>query len=113
MKDKYTTQIFIDGDFPSGKGNCKYHCSPTCHPGQIDPDKWHFGCTHKAWPQNKYGDFVPFVDCEGNKSKCDLKNYPKFIGRYKQGKNLSLKYAKEKIKRLENELLEIKELTEL
>lgn len=27
--------IFIDGDFPTGK-KCKYHCSPTCHPGQVD-----------------------------------------------------------------------------
>ena len=64
--------VFIDGDFPTGKG-CKYHCSPTCHPGQVDENKWHFGCTHPAWPQNRERDFGPFVDCDGDKRKCELK----------------------------------------
>jgi len=64
--------IFIDGDFKTGMGNCPYHCSPTCHPGQIDPDRWRYGCTHKAWPQNK--------------ERLDLKNKMKCsecIGTYK------------------------------
>lgn len=98
--------IFIDGDFKSGIGNCPYHCSPTCHPGQIDPDKWHYGCTHKAWPQNKYGDFVPFVDCGGDMSKCELKG-KKFTSLYLKGKRLSLKYAQQKVERLEREINEI------
>jgi hypothetical protein len=100
--------MFIDGDFKTGMGNCKYHCSPTCHPGQIDHDKWHYGCTHKAWPQNKYGDFVPFVDCDGDISKCELKG-KKFAHSYKRGKSLSLRYAKEKVARLEKEIAEYNE----
>lgn len=62
--------IFIEGDFPTGK-KCKYHCSPTCHPGQIDENHWHFGCLHKAWPQNT-NDFCPFVECGGDPSKCEI-----------------------------------------
>jgi hypothetical protein len=67
------TQIFIDGDFDSGIGNCKHHCSPTCHPGQIDENNWHYGCRHPAWPQNQEGDFVPFVECNGDRRKCEIK----------------------------------------
>lgn len=98
--------IFIDGDFKTNMGDCEFHCSPTCHPGQIDPDKWHYGCTHKAWPQNKYGDFVPFVECGGIKANCEFKldMYKKFASRYKRGKNLSLNYAKKKVAKLEKEI---------
>jgi len=81
---------FIDGDFKTNMGNCKYHCSPTCYPGQIGPE-WHYGCTHKAWPENKYGDFVPFVKCEGKKENCDLKDYKKLI---KKTNKLKIKYIK-------------------
>lgn len=63
---------FIDGDFKTGKGDCKHHCSPTCHPAQIGP-KWKYGCLHPKWPQNKAGDFCPIVDCGGLKEKCELK----------------------------------------
>lgn len=56
--------IYIDGDFPSKIGNCKYHCSPSCHPAQTGPD-WKYGCLHIAWPQNKHGDFCPMVKCAG------------------------------------------------
>lgn len=35
--------VFIDGDFSTGK-KCKQHCSPTCHPGQVDENHWHYGC---------------------------------------------------------------------
>jgi len=101
--------LFIDGDFKSEMGNCEFHCCPTCHPGQVDPDKWHYGCTHKAWPQNKYGDFVPFVDCEGYKDRCELKG-TRCASRYRQGKSLSLKYAEEKVERLKKEIAIIDEL---
>jgi hypothetical protein len=77
--------IFIDGDFDSGKGNCKYHCSPTCHPAQVGSD-WKYGCRHPAWPQNKYGDFVPIVECGGNRKKCEA-NFKYFIIGLKRRKN--------------------------
>lgn len=102
------TQFFIDGDFPSRKGDCPYHCSPTCHPAQIGPD-WEYGCTHKAWPANRYGDFVPIVFCGGEKSKCELKG-KKFVAHYLRGKNLSIKYALAKIGRLQKEIQELKEI---
>ena len=102
------SELFIDGDFPSGKGECKFHCSPTCHPCQVGPE-WLYGCTHKAWPQNKYGDFVPIVNCKGIKSKCELKG-KRFASRFRQGKSLSLRYAKEKVAKLEKEIAIIDEL---
>jgi len=98
--------IHIDGDFKTNKGDCKYHCCPTCHPGQIDPEKWNYGCTHKAWPQNKEGDFVPFVDCDGEKSKCDLKGKI-FAKNYRRGKVNSLHHALAKVIRLEQEIKEM------
>jgi hypothetical protein len=101
-------QIFLDGDFPSGMGNCKFHCSPTCHPGQVGPE-WKYGCTHPAWPANKYGGFVPLVDCGGDKSKCELKG-KKFVSHYLRGKRLSLKYALQKVERLKNEIEEVTKL---
>ena len=65
--------VFLDGDFPSGKGDCRFHCSSTCHPVQIGP-KWKYGCLHPAWPQNQAGDFCPIVKCAGKTSKCELPN---------------------------------------
>ena len=62
--------IYIDGDFSTGKP-CQYHCSPTCHPGQVGP-KWRYGCLHPGFPANKFGDFCPLVDCGGQFRKCDL-----------------------------------------
>ena len=62
--------MHIDGDFSTGKP-CKYHCSPSCHPAQVGP-KWKYGCLHKAWPQNKADDFVPIVDCSGERKKCEI-----------------------------------------
>lgn len=94
--------IYLDGDFPTRQGDCNFHCSPTCHPGQVGPD-WKFGCTHKAWPANKYGDFVPLVDCNGQKSKCDLLK-TKLLSNYKRGKVNSLNHAKRKIEKLEKEI---------
>ena len=66
--------VFIDGDFKSGKGACKYHCSPTCHPAQTGPD-WLYGCLHPAWPTNQDHSFCPIVECVGDKRKCDLKRF--------------------------------------
>jgi hypothetical protein len=63
-------QIFIDGDFPSGE-KCKFHCWPSCHPMQVGPEDV-FGCTHKAWPANQYGDFCPIVKCGGEIAKCEV-----------------------------------------
>ena len=76
-------RIFIDGDFDSKKGSCEHHCSPSCHPAQIGPE-WVYGCRHKAWPANRYGDFVPIVECNGDKTKCDMLG-KKFLTNYKRG----------------------------
>ena len=57
------------------------------------------------------GDFVPFVECDGQPEKCDLPRI--FASRYKQGKTLSLKYAKAKVAKLEKELEIINSLTTL
>lgn len=101
--------FFIDGDFKTEMGDCKYHCCPTCHPGQIGPE-WHYGCTHKAWPQNKYGDFMPFVECGGIKANCELKQYPKFTGRYRGGLRRSIGYVQKKLFEKQAKLDEINEL---
>lgn len=77
------SEVFIDGDFASGKGDCKYHCSPSCHPCQVGPE-WVYGCTHSAWPHNRNGDFVPIVDCGGDTKKCDLRKQ-KFVKHYLRG----------------------------
>ena len=98
------TAIFIDGDFKSGIGECKYHCSPTCHPCQIGPE-WQYGCTHPAWPQNKEHDFVPIVNCGGMISKCELFKY-KYGANYYRGKKVSLHYATKKVQRLQIEIAE-------
>ena len=97
--------IFIDGDFDSGKADCQHHCSPTCHPGQVGPD-WEYGCRHIAWPQNKARDFVPFVNCEGNKDKCDLKK-TKFLGYYKRGLRTRIRNCEYKLEELNEKLKEI------
>ena len=103
-EDIYQSAAFIDGDFKSEMGDCEFHCSPTCHPGQIDENEWHYGCTHKAWPQNKYGDFVPFVDCGGEIEKCEFKRYPKLVTNYRRGKKLSLHYVQKKLDSLKKEI---------
>ena len=61
----------IDGDFKTHR-ECEYHCPPTCHPAQVDPDEWKYACLHNAWPQNRYGDFPPIVRCEGLISQCEI-----------------------------------------
>jgi len=101
-----THPVFIDGDFDSGKGDCQHHCSPTCHPGQIDIDDWHYGCRHIAWPSNKARDFVPFVVCGGDKGKCDLKD-TKFYGYYKRGLKARLNNCNKKLDKLWQETREL------
>jgi hypothetical protein len=99
--------MIFDGDFPTGKG-CKYHCSPTCHPGQIDENEWHYGCLHKAWPQNRMGDFCPFVKCDGETGKCEIpiKRLKNMIG----GKKRSITFAYKKVLVTETELRELEDL---
>jgi len=96
----------LDADFPTGK-ECKYHCSPTCHPANIGPERV-YGCTHKTWPQNIVGDFVPIVFCDGNPRKCEipkkmLKNL--ITGRYRKIYN-----AEEKIEKYKQEIAEMESL---
>jgi hypothetical protein len=62
---------FIDGDFPSGKGRCKYHCSPTCHPAQVGPE-WKYGCLSPKHPATT-PPLCPIVKCGGSLSKCEAK----------------------------------------
>ena len=104
--DMTKNEIFLDADFQSGCGNCKYHCSPSCHPAKVGPD-WKYGCTHQAWPSNKYGDFVPIVDCGGDTSKCELKD-TKIAGYYLRGKKQSFNYTAAKLSRLDDEINEFK-----
>ena len=92
---KMEGQIFIDGDFKSGLGNCKHHCSPTCHPGQVDENEWYYGCLHKAWPQNKAGDFCPFVTCGGDMSKCEIPERLKSY--YKRGLTVRINSLRKKL----------------
>lgn len=102
--------ISIDGDFRSELGNCEHHCSPSCHPAQIGPE-WVYGCLHKAWPQNRYGDFCPIVHCGGEKSKCELKGM-KFIGRYKGGLKRRLRNVEAKADKYKKMLAELDEVVE-
>ena len=98
----------VDGDFKTRKGDCEYHCSPTCHPAQVGPE-WLYGCLHKAWPGNREGDFCPIVDCDGEKSKCKLRSAP-FVGRYKGGLKRRIKNAlakATKYQKLLNEIIDI------
>lgn len=92
----------IDGDFKTNK-ECKYHCSHSCYPGQIDDDKWHYGCLHKAYPSNKYGEFCPFVECGGIIKKCELKG-SKILSRYIGGKRKSYNYQKSKLDKIKQDL---------
>lgn len=102
--------IFIDGDFKSNKGNCQHHCSPTCHPAQVGPD-WLYGCTHKAWPQNRARDFVPIVDCNGEVENCNISLST--IGRSIGGKKRSIASIQRKLGRLNDELTELEGIKKL
>ena len=105
MGELKAATFFIDGDFDSGKGDCKYHCSPTCHPAQVGPE-WKHGCTHKAWPGNRVGDFVPIVECGGLIAKCDLKQ-TKLLVAYRRGLALRLKNSQRKAAELATLIAEV------
>ena len=62
--------IHVDANWAT-KNECKYHCYPSCHPGQIFNEPA-FGCTHIAWPPNQEGDFCPIVSCKGVMSRCEI-----------------------------------------
>jgi hypothetical protein len=100
--------IFIDGDFPTGKG-CKWHCSPSCHPAQIGPE-WVYGCTHIAWPQNNktYGDFCPIVNCNGEINKCEIP--VKLLKRVLYGQKARMRNANIKIQKAKEEIFNIEYL---
>ncbi len=100
--------IFLDGDFPSNKGSCEHHCSPSCHPAQIGPD-WVYGCLHEAWPQNKAGDFVPIVNCKGIKGDCELIGQP-FVNRYRGGLKRRVKNAMAKADKYCAKIIQLDEL---
>lgn len=95
--------IHIDGDFPTGQ-ECRYHCSPSCHPCQVGPE-WVYGCTHPAWPANRCGDFVPIVDCGGTRAKCDLCK-TKLIGQYIGGMKRRIANAEAKAEKFSVLLME-------
>lgn len=95
--------IHIDGDFPTG-AQCQYHCTPTIHPGQIRLPLQQ-ACTHKAWPQNKDGDFPPFVKCKGLYAKCEIP--VKFVRRAMSGQKRRLGNLQEKIEITKREIAEL------
>ena len=108
MNEDEKVSVHIVGDFASGKGNCKYHCSPTCHPEQVGPE-WQYGCLHKAWPPNRHGDFCPMVECDGERAKCELKG-KKFVAPYKQGLAQRHNNAVKKVEKYKKLLEELNEL---
>lgn len=102
--------ISIDGNFDSKMGDCEYHCCPSCHPAQVGRETI-YGCRHKAWPQNRAGDFVPIVACEGNKKICDMKGN-RFISHYRRGLKTQLNNAQKKVLKLNESIKEINDLLE-
>lgn len=104
--------IFLDGDFASNKGACKYHCSPSCHPGQTGDasgTEWFYGCRHMAWPQNRAHDFVPFVDCCGDTAKCDMRG-EKFVAYYLRGLRARAANANKKVAAANSQIDELTKL---
>ncbi len=100
--------IFLDGDFETGT-ECKHHCSPSCHPAQVGPE-WVYGCTHEIWPQNRAGDFVPIVDCDGDPKKCELP--PKMLRRAIVGQRRRCDNAVKKAKVARAAISELRKLLE-
>ncbi len=100
-------EIHIGGNFPVKGAECRHYCNPTCHPAQIG-DGWVYGCLHAAWPQNKYDDFCPIVQCGGEISKCEI--LEKLIRRMMAGWKQRVKNACTKIEGFEQEIEELEEL---
>ena len=102
-------ELNIDGYFKVKGSACKYYCSPSCHPAQVGPE-WVYGCTHKAWPSNRDGDFCPIVDCEGDQAKCSIPD--KLLWRMVSGRKTRIKHAREKIEECWIDILEFESLLE-
>ena len=100
---------YLDADFPTATA-CKYHCSPSCHPAQVGPE-WVYGCTHEAWPQNRQGDFVPIVKCDGNPAKCEIP--VKLIKRMITGRYARMRNAWRKAGKVETEIKEMETMLEI
>ncbi len=98
--------LFIDGDFKTDTP-CKYHCSPSCHPGQVGPE-WVYGCNNKAWPPNRAGDFVPIVMCDGIQSKCEIPK--KYFRDRINGLKRRITNRKKAVEQYKKEIVELIEL---
>ena len=69
--------LSLDGDFRVPGTDCRYYCSPTCHPCQVGPE-WQYGCSYYKHPRHVPNDWVPLgVQCGGNLSQCECKQPPK------------------------------------
>ena len=100
--------MFIDGDFSTGK-ECEYHCSPTCHPGQVGPE-WRYGCLHPGFPANKMGGFCPLVDCGGEYAKCELVTMLGKIEMLDKKERKFLGWTRKRIEKLQSQVNEINNL---
>jgi hypothetical protein len=66
------SEFFLDGDFSVEEAECKYYCSPTCHPAQTDKHEWKYGCLNSKHPHyDPYG-FCPIVKCGGRVKDCEI-----------------------------------------
>lgn len=101
--------VFIDGDFPTD-AECRYHCSPTCHPGQVG-EGWRYGCLHRAFPQNRAGDFCPLVECNGELARCEISE--RLLKRMIVGKKRKVSNAYAKARTVEEELKELEGMLKL
>lgn len=99
--------IHLDADFKTNR-QCEYHCYPSCHPAQINDDPV-YGCTNKAWPGNRAGDFVPIVNCEGDPKKCEMKS-KRFVSYYLGGLYRRKINAEKKIREWQKTIDEIEGL---
>lgn len=68
---KNENNLLIEADSNSGRGSCRHHCWPSCHPCQTGPENV-YGCRSRYWPGNREGDFVPIVTCAGDPRKCKI-----------------------------------------
>ena len=98
--------ISVDGDFPTDTP-CAFHCSPTCHPAQTGPE-WVYGCTCPVWPQNRDGDFVPIVGCQGKPEKCEIPR--RLLRRAISGRRLRVRNALRKARTARQEMRNMQHL---
>ena len=62
---------------------------------------------HKAWPQNRRGDFCPIVKCDGEPEKCEIP--PRLLKNIIAGKKRKITNANKKAKVAKEELKELEE----